>query len=38
MNTLHKSQTIIVLAVSILASGLTIDFVGAQVTAVGSEV
>ena len=35
MKTLHKSLTIAFLAVSIFISGLSVDFVGAQNTAVG---
>jgi len=35
MNTLHKSLTIVFLAASIFVSGLSVDFVGAQNTAVG---
>ena len=38
MNILHKSLTIAFLAVSISISGLNADFIGAQNTAVGSEV
>jgi hypothetical protein len=36
MNTLPKSLTIAILAVSILISGLTVDFAGAQNTAAGA--
>jgi hypothetical protein len=36
MNTLPKSLTIAILAVSIFISGLTVDFVGAQNTAAGT--